>query len=240
MEANAGRIKSFDLIDKPLDSKAEIESGILDLKHSTDKVFWQDYLEEGTLTGSELYGATVSKVARAAFEKHGGKAEELKLFICETGLEDQKRLESLKYWIKKWEANGAIIDGINAELNLTYSEDADKQAANQTSFNSFLANLAITGKLIRLSNFDIKYQDASGANVAAKDITDEQRQKLADYYGFVIKTYMNTIPKEKQAGLCKGNMVDTSSDPVGLWTKVSNDWVRTATYKAFCDALSGK
>jgi len=240
MEANAGRIKSFDLIDKPLDSKAEIESGILDLKHSTDKVFWQDYLEEGTLTGSELYGATVSKVARAAFEKHGGKAEELKFFICETGLEDQKRLESLKYWIKKWEANGAIIDGINAELNLTYSEDADKQAANQTSFNSFLANLAITGKLIRLSNFDIKYQDASGANVAAKDITDEQRQKLADYYGFVIKTYMNTIPKEKQAGLCKGNMVDTSSDPVGLWTKVSNDWVRTATYKAFCDALSGK
>ena len=240
MEANAGRIKSFDLIDKPLDSKAEIESGILDLKHSTDKVFWQDYLEEGTLTGSELYGATVSKVARAAFEKHGGKAEELKFFICETGLEDQKRLESLKYWIKKWEANGAIIDGINAELNLTYSEDADKQAANQTSFNSFLANLAATGKLIRLSNFDIKYQDASGANVAAKDITDEQRQKLADYYGFVIKTYMNTIPKEKQAGLCKGNMVDTSSDPVGLWTKVSNDWVRTATYKAFCDALSGK
>ncbi len=240
MEANAGRIKSFDLIDKPLDSKAEIESGILDLKHSTDMVFWQDYLEEGTLTGSELYGATVSKVARAAFEKHGGKAEELKLFICETGLEEQKRLESLKYWIKKWEANGAIIDGINAELNLTYSEDADKQAANQTSFNSFLANLAITGKLIRLSNFDIKYQDASGANVAAKDITDEQRQKLADYYGFVIKTYMNTIPKEKQAGLCKGNMVDTSSDPVGLWTKVSNDWVRTATYKAFCDALSGK
>ena len=240
MEANAGRIKSFDLIDKPLDSKAEIESGILDLKHSTDKVFWQDYLEEGTLTGSELYGATVSKVARAAFEKHGGKAEELKFFICETGLEEQKRLESLKYWINKWEANGAIIDGINAELNLTYSEDADKQAANQASLNSLLANLAATGKLIRLSNFDIKYQDASGANVAAKDITDEQRQKLADYYGFVIKTYMNTIPKEKQAGLCKGNMVDTSSDPVGLWTKVSNDWVRTATYKAFCEALSGK
>lgn len=240
MEANAGRIKSFDLIDKPLDSKAEIESGILDLKHSADKVFWQDYLEEGTLTGSELYGATVSKVTRAAFEKHGGNAEELKLFICETGLEDQKRLESLKYWINKWEANGAIIDGINAELNLTYSEDADKQAANQASLNSLLANLAATGKLIRLSNFDIKYSDATGAAVSAQNITDEQRQQLADYYGFVIKTYMNTIPKEKQAGLCKGNMVDTSSDPVGLWTKVSNDWVRTATYKAFCDALSGK
>ena len=52
---------------------------------------------------------------------------------------------------------------------------------------------------------------------------------------------MTKIPNDKQAGICKGNMVDTS-DPVGLWAidKYSKDWVRTATYKAFCDALSGK
>ena len=51
---------------------------------------------------------------------------------------------------------------------------------------------------------------------------------------------MNKIPHEKQAGMCKGNMADTS-DPVGLWSidKDSKDWVRNATYKAFCDALSG-
>ena len=52
---------------------------------------------------------------------------------------------------------------------------------------------------------------------------------------------MNKIPHDKQAGLCKGNLADTS-DPVGLWSvdKESKDWVRTATYKAFCDALSGQ
>lgn len=240
MEANAGRIKSFDLIDKPLDAKAEIEPDILDLKHSTEKIFWQDYLENGSKTGSELYGPTVSKVASAAFEKHGGNPAELKFFICESGLEDQKRLESLKYWIKKWEDNGAKIDGINAELNLTYSENATIQAANEASLNTLLDNLAKTGKLVRLSNFDIKYQDAAGVLVLAQNITDEQRQNLANYYAFVIKAYMTKISKEKQAGLCKANMVDTSSDPVGLWSKVNNDWVRTATYKAFCDALSGK
>ena len=52
------------------------------------------------------------------------------------------------------------------------------------------------------------------------------------------------IPKEKQAGLCKGNIFDLSNgsgDPVGLWSKATNgDWLRNATYKAFCDALSGK
>ena len=101
-------------------------------------------------------------------------------------------------------------------------------------------NLVSTGKLIRLSNFDIKYQDASGVNVTAKDITEEQRQKVADYYAYINKSYLNKEPSEMQAGLCKGNMVDTS-DPVGLWAKdaSSGDWVRTATYKAFCDALSG-
>ena len=241
MEANAGRIKSFDLIDKPLDPKAEIEPGILDLKHSDEKIFWQDYLEDGTYTGSELYGATVSKAASAAFERHGGNPADLKFFICESGLDDQKRLESLQYWISKWESHGAKIDGINAELNLTYSEDETTQAATVATVNTLLNNLAKTGKLIRLSNFDIKYQDATGAPVSPTNITDAQRQKLADFYGYVLKAYMNTIPSAQQGGVCKSNMVDTSSDPVGLWSVDGKmDWVRTATYEAFCKALSGQ
>jgi hypothetical protein len=235
MKINLGRIKSFDLIDEPLDVKAELENGMYDLKHSTDNIFWQDIL------GSENYAPVVSRVAKAAFEKHEGDPAQLRFFISETGLDEQKKFESLKYWIQAWDANGAKIDGINAKLNLSYSEDAATQAANEASLNLLLDNLASTGKLIRLSNFDIKYQDATGANVAAKDISAAQRQKLADYYGHVIKSYMSKIPHDKQAGICKGNLADTN-DPVGLWSidAKSKDWVRNATYKAFCEALSGK
>ena len=235
MKINEGRIKSFDLVDEAIDEKAELENGMFDLKHSTDKIFWQDIL------GSENYAPTVARAARAAFEKHEGNPSELKFFISETGLEQQKKLESLKYWINIWDANGAEIDGINAKLNLSYSEDAATQEANKATLNTLLDNLASTGKLIRLSNFDITYKDATGVNVAAKDITDAQRQQLADFYGYVIRTYMSKIPHDKQAGICKGNLADTS-DPVGLWSidTKSKDWVRTATYKAFCDALSGK
>lgn len=234
MKINAGRIKSFDLIDEALDSKNVLDNGMLDLKHATDKIFWQDVL------GSENYAPVVSKAASTAFENHGGDLSQLKFFISETGLEDTKRMESLNYWIGVWDNNGAKIDGINAKLNLTYSEDATKQEANKATLNTLLDNLAATGKLIRLSNFDIKYQNVEGSNVAAKDITPEQRQKLADYYAYVIKSYMTRIPHDKQAGICKGNMSDTN-DPVGLWSIdiKSKDWVRTATYKAFCDALSG-
>ena len=235
MKINAGRITSFDLIDEPIDTKAELDNGMYDLKHATDKIFWQDIL------GSENYAPAVSKAAIEAFQNYDGNPEQLKFFISETGLESTKKLESLKYWINIWDAKGAKIDGINAKVNLTFSEDAAKQEANRKSIDGLLENLASTGKMIRLSNFDIKYQDATGSSVAATDITAEQRQKLADYYAYVIKSYMTKIPHEKQAGICKGNMADTS-DPVGLWAvdSKSKDWVRTATYKAFCDALSGK
>jgi hypothetical protein len=234
MNINQGCIKSFDLIDEALDPNAELENGMLDLKHSTDKIFWQDFL------GSENYAPAVAKAASRAFTEYGGEASELKFFISESGLDDAKKIESLKYWISIWDNNGAKIDGINAKLNLFYSEDAATQAANEATLKTLLNNLAGTGKMVRLSNFDIKYQDAEGKSVTAANITEAQRQKLADFYGFVIKQYMAIIPNDKQAGICKGNMVDTG-DPVGLWSKdKSQDWVRTATYKAFCDALSGK
>ena len=233
MKINAGRIKSFDLIDEPIDPKAELENGMLDIKHSTEKVFWQDIL------GSENYAPVVSRAASTAFERHGGNPADLKFFISETGLDNPKVIESLKYWIGIWDSKGAKIDGINAKLNLFYSEDAATQAANEASLNLLLDNLAATGKLIRLSNFDIKYQDAEGAPVLANNISEDQRQRLADYYAYVIRSYMTKIPHDKQAGLCKGNLADTT-DPVGLWYVDNRDWVRTATYKAFCDALSGK
>ena len=235
MNINQGCIKSFDLIDEALDPSSELENGMLDLKHSTDKIFWQDYL------GSENYAPAVAKAASRAFAEFGGEASELKFFISESSLDDAKKFESLKYWISIWDNNGAKIDGINAKLNLSYSEDAATQAANETTVKALLNNLATTGKMVRLSNFDIKYVDAEGKSVTAANITEAQRQKLADYYGFVIKQYVAIIPNDKQAGICKGNMVDTG-DPVGLWSKDSKtqDWVRNATYKAFCDALSGK
>ena len=232
MKTNAGRIKSFDLIEDAIGG-TDIEPGIFDLRHSKDKIFWQDYL------GSDQYAPKVSKNASEAFVKHGGNASELKFFISESGLDNEKKFNSLKYWMNIWESNGAKIDGINAKVNLIYSEDATKQAANEASLNTLLDNLAATGKLIRISNFDIKYQDASGANVTTKEITDTQRQTLANYYAQVIKTYLAKIPKNQQAGLCKGSIVDTG-DPVGLWSVVNKDWVRNATYKAFCDAVSGK
>ena len=254
MQANAGRIKTFALVDKALNDNEVLDGvtyegeNVLDLKHSTDKIFWQDYLDEGSKSGSELYAATVSKVAKAAFEKHGGNAEELKFFISETGLEKKQRLASLKYWIGIWEGNGAQIDGINGELNLSYSEDATTQAANMATVNTLFDNLAATQKQIRIFNFDIKYLDAEGTAITADKITKEQRQKLADYYAYVIKAYMTKIPSAQQAGICKGSFFDLSKtpddgkgDPVGLWSKAANgDWVRNATYESFCNALSGK
>lgn len=249
MKINKGRIKSFDLIDEAIGTKTLEGAEYYDLKHAADqtstadKFFWQDVF------GSENYAPTVSKVAREAFTKYGGNDNDLKFFISESGLEDSKKMESLKYWMGIWDGKGAKIDGINAKLNLSYSEDAATQKATEDALDALLDNLAATGKLIRLSNLDIVYKDATGSKVSVTAITDDQRQQLANFYVHVIKRYMAKIAPDKQAGLCKTNLVDTASDPVGLWTsKVLNpaatkkvsDWVRNANYKAFCDALSGE
>lgn len=239
MDINKGRIKLFDLIDEAIDTNAMLDNGMYDLKHSTEKIYWQDVL------GSENYAPVVSKVAGEAFENNGGNSAELKFFISESGLDEQQKFESLKYWIDIWDKKGAKIDGINAIVSLFYSEDATTRDANKASFDKMLENLAATGKLVRISNFDVKYQDATGTNVTADKITSAQRQNLADYYAELIKSYMTKIPHDKQAGICKGNLVDTN-DPVGLWAnlpidnKGTKDWVRTATYEAFCKALSGQ
>jgi len=239
MKIVEGRIKSFDLIDEPIDVNAELSNGMFDIKHSTEKIFWQD------IVGSENYAPVVAEAARKAYQENGGDLGELKFFISETGLEDTKKLESLLYWIGIWDNKGAKIDGINAKLSLSYSEDPATQAANVATLKAMLDKLAKTGKLIRLSNFDIKYMDADGAAVSTSNATDAQRQLLANYYADVIKLYMEMIPRDKQAGICKGNMLDTG-DPVGLWAnkvidnKGTKDWVRTATYEAFCKALSGQ
>lgn len=238
MKINKGRITSFDLIDEPIDNASVLENGLYDLKHSTSKTnyYWQDVI------GNENYAPVVAKVTRDAFAKYEGNLADLKFFISERGLEDAKKMESLKYWINIWDNNGAKIDGINAKVNLAYYENETKLADNKAAYETLLANLAATGKLIRISNFDIKYYDANGSAVTAAKITDEQRQKLADYNAYALKAYMSKIPSDKQAGISKENIVDTSSDPVGLWTqdaKLNKDWARTATYKAFCEALSG-
>ncbi|MCQ2242928.1 MAG: endo-1,4-beta-xylanase [Bacteroidaceae bacterium] len=235
MKINEGRIKSFDLIDEPIDEANVLESGIMDLKHSKSAIYWQDIL------GSENYAPTVAKIAREKFAEYGGDANELKLFIGETGLENKDKMESLKKWIDIWDAKGAKIDGITAKVNLVYYEDQAKQDKCKAEYEALLSSLANTGKLIRLANFDIKYVDADNLNVTTVKITDEQRQKLADFNAYAINAYMTMIPMDKQAGIIKTTLVD-GGDPVGLWTKnaKTNDWVRNATYKAWCDALSGK
>ena len=232
MKNNEGRIKSFDLIEEPIGTTKLDGSDILDLRHSKDKVYWQD------IFGSDKYATVVSDDAIAAFKKYGGNADDLKFFICEKDLDDTQKFQSLMHWINVWKQNGAKIDGINAKVTLVYDEDDN--TANEAAFDKLLDNLKSSGLLVRISNFDIKYQ-AGGENVVAKDITSEQRQKLADYNAKLIEKYLTTIDPKLQAGICKANISDTT-DPVGLWAVDSKtkDWVRTATYKAYCDALKGQ
>lgn len=240
MKYNAGHIKAFDLIEDPISTNLMEEQDLFNIRLSGEdekadrsKILWQD------IFGAENFGSHVSNVASAAFARYGGNPSELKFFVSESGLDNDKKFASLMYWVNLWESKGAKIDGINAKLNLTYYENEEKRNEARATFNTLLDKLVATGKLVRLSNFDIKYVDADNKSVNADRISDSQREALANYYAEAIKSFMTKVPSAQQFGITKGNMVDTS-DPVGIWSKENSDWTRTVTYKAFCDALSGK
>ena len=61
---------------------------------------------------------------------------------------------------------------------------------------------------------------------------------------FIVVLFLIPILTMKLLSEEKKNRTDQGllTAPVGLWSidKDSKDWVRTATYKAWCDALSGK
>lgn len=265
MKINEGRIKTFDLIEEAIDNTTFIDgSDIYDLKQGTSsQIFWQDVL------GHDNYAPAVANTARAAYayykyeldkvedETYISPSEfirkfnpndatydvsELKFFISESGLTDPIKMKSLAAWIQIWDGLGAKIDGITVKADLVCYEDPAMMAECKAAYEAMLESLAQTGKLVRLVNFDIKYANAEGSNVNAKTITDEQRNALAEFNKYAIKAYMSKIPQDKQAGICKSVLVD-AADPTGLWNipdpKVG-DWRRTATYKAWCEALGGE
>jgi len=75
MKIAEGRIQAFDLIDEPIDTKAIMDNGMYDIKHATDKIFWQDIL------GSENYAPVVARAARKYYEEYDGDLSEWKFSL---------------------------------------------------------------------------------------------------------------------------------------------------------------
>jgi GH35 family endo-1,4-beta-xylanase len=115
-------------------------------------------------------------------------------------------------------------------MHLSISSDTAKIA-------QMFKKLAATGKLIKISEFDIKMGTASP--------TPDQFAQQAALYQYVVDTYKKYVPAAQRYGItvwCISDNADEHAnwlpnDAPCLWDK---DYKRKHAYKGFADGLAGR
>lgn len=249
MEACGGKVKAWDVVNEAISGGGNDGSGNYTLQHSEgyngdatwdvggDAFYWQDHM------GDLEYVRSAVKYAR----QYG--PEDIKLFINDYNLESDwdgnKKLKSLINWIKKWEADGeTYIDGIGTQMHISYYENSGTQNSKKNAITNMFKLMAESGKLVRVSEFDMGYVNASGQDVATGNMTEKQHQNMADYYEWIIKEYLRLIPAEQQWGICFWCPTDSPANsgwrantPVGIWT--NGTFYRKHAYAGVVRGLGG-
>lgn len=246
MEATQGYVKAWDVVNEAISGGPWGQR--YDLQHAatsddpSNKFFWQDYL------GDNFVRVPV-KYARKYWEENGGDPSELKLFINDYNLEsdwdDNQKLKSLISWIEQWESDGVTkIDGIGSQMHISYYMDPKTQQSKADHVVKMLQLMAATGKLVRLTEFDMGLVDENGNDVPTAEVTLEQHKLMSDYYKFIIRKYFEIVPVEQQFGITLWCQTDAPEDsgwranqPVGIWDSGYN---RKPAYAGVAEGLADK
>ncbi len=247
MEATAGQVKAWDVVNEaisggPLGQRYDLQHAATGSGDQSNKFYWQDYLEDN-------FVRIPVKFARKYFAENGGNPEELKLFINDYNLEsdwdDNQKLKSLIQWIEQWESDGETkIDGIGSQMHIKCYMNPETQASNEQHVVKMLELMAATGKLVRITELDMRLCDENGNTVKTEDVTFEQHQAMAKFYKFVIDKYFEIVPLSQQYGICQWAQTDSPEgsgwrpgEPIGLWDL---NYSRKPAYGGFADGLAGK
>lgn len=251
MEATEGKVKAWDVVNEAISGEDKDGDGFYDLQSATrgtvtaddakNNFYWQDYL------GDLDYVRTAVAAARKGFADAGGKPEELKLFINDYNLEaawdkDHKKLKSLIHWIEEWQKDGVTkIDGIGSQMHVSCSMNPAEQKNREKAYVDMLNLMVASGKLVRISELDMGLDDENGNQVKTTDMTEEQHKAMRAYYEFIVKKYLEIVPKEQQWGICQWCATDSPANsgwraglPTGLW---DSDYYRKHTYGGFAAGL---
>ncbi len=258
MEATEGKVKAWDVVNESISGKDIDGDGYYDLQSATrgtvsaddakNSFYWQDYL------GDLDYVRTAVAAARKGFADAGGNPEELKLFIndynLETAYDQNKKLKSLIHWIEEWEKDGVTkIDGIGSQMHVSCCMDPVEQKKREDAYVNMLNLMVSTGRLVRISELDMglevpnldKNSKDPYIQVKTTDMTEDQHKAMRAYYEFIVKKYLEIVPKEQQWGICQWCATDSPANsgwrpglPVGLWDL---DYYRKHTYAGFAAGL---
>ncbi|MDO4461862.1 MAG: endo-1,4-beta-xylanase [Bacteroidia bacterium] len=251
IKATAGKVTAWDLVNESVGGADTNGNGFYNLQSAAtateddqkNNFYWQDYL------GDVDYVVIAEKAARKAFaEIEGTNPDDLKLFVNDYNLEQtwgnlDKVKSYVQYWIPEWEKAGAKIDGIGTQMHVSYSEDPQQQEWQENRIVEMFKIMASSGKLVRVSELDMCYKTADGKELDG-NLTYEQEQKMAGFYNFILRAYLDNVPAAQQYGFTVWCITDAPADKSwrhktisSLW---STDYYRKPAYAGIADALQGK
>lgn len=211
-------VKAWDVVNEPMDDGKpyELKTGIGKTNKAADEFYWQDYLGKD-------YGVKAFNLARQY-----GNADD-KLFINDYNLEyNIDKCKGLIQYVQYIESKGAKVDGIGTQMHLSLTSDKDKIA-------QMFQLLAATGKLIRISELDIRI----GKTPAESDFAAQ-----AEMYRYVVEMYFKHIPASQRYGITVWGITDSPETSGWLPGEHQALWDlnhrRKLSYKGFCDGLAGK
>lgn len=215
-------IKAWDVVNEPMDDgkPSELKSGKNKAAEdfASDEFYWQDYLGKD-------YAVKAFNLAR----QYGNATD--KLFINDYNLEySLSKCDGLIEYVKYIESKGAKVDGIGTQMHVAINSNKDNIA-------QMFQKLGATGKLIKVSELDIKVNTASP--------TAEQFAQQSEMYQYIIDMYMKYIPEAQRYGITAWGISDKPEehfnwipdDAPNLWDA---SYARKHAYKGFADGLAGK
>ncbi|MBL0736730.1 endo-1,4-beta-xylanase [Flavobacterium sp. GN10] len=208
---------SWDVVNEPMKEDGTLRNGT-EGDTATDYFSWVKYLGKD-------YAVKAFKLAR----QYGNATD--KLFINDYNLESRlDKCDGIIEYVKYIESQGAQVDGIGTQMHIGLTTDKDKIA-------QMFQKLAATGKLIKISELDIRLGTATP--------TVEQQASQAEMYQYVIDMYKKYIPVGQQYGITIWGVSDNSkeheywlpNESPNLWDA---NYVRKHAYKGAADGLAGK
>ena len=220
-------VRAWDVVNEPMAPgnggvRTSANSGDINNKEASDIFFWSDFLGRDYALKAFQYAAAADPNAL--------------LFINDFNLESESaKLDSLIAFVAELKGKGAKIDGIGTQMHI-----ADPK--NYVPIRQMFEKLAATGLLIKITELDVKSSLNGSEGLGSVD-ADFQ----AAMYEYIIKTYLEVVPKEQQYGITIWGVNDGATwiKPIGtppnekyffplLW---NDDLARKPAYNAVYKAL---
>ena len=210
-------VKAWDVVNEPMDdaSPYDLKTGI-GKSLASDEFYWQDYLGKD-------YGVEAFRAARA-----NGNSDDL-LFVNDYNLEyNLDKCRGLIEYVEYIESKGQTVDGIGTQMHISIN-------SNKENIATMFELLAATGKLIKVSEVDVR--------VLVEEPSDAILQQQADMYKYVVDMYKTHIPANQRYGITVWGVTDSQEgatwlpkEKQGLWNV---EYSRKPAYTSFADGLSG-